>query len=275
MNKATTNSNHDRPNLFLFDNYRDYLRSHVEFLRVTQSESVRSLSLKAGFRSTNYLNLVIEGKRGLTTETASKVSRAFGLGTGEAEFFANLVLLNQAKTIQERKRYRERLVKSRAYRNFAPLKSKAVLYYSRWYYGAMRELVSLRDFKEDARWISKQLRGEISEQEALCALDDLIELGLLARDGDGRLVKTDKTIALNDSILSSALTDFQLNLIEYGNQASGVDVMNATLCLNPETAARVRVLAAAFFRELRLMSTDCQSGDRVVQVNLQLFPLTL
>jgi len=270
-----------KPNIFKFDDYRKYLRECIEFRKASGESSLRSVSFKAGFRSSNYLSLVINKKRGLTPASIDKVARALALNIPETEFFHHLVMFNQAKTAAERTKHRDHLMKSRAYVKTAPLKSKTVNYYSNWYYIAIRELVALADFREDSNWIAMRLRNAITPNDAEKALKDLIELGMLERGTDGKLRQVEKTVAPDDSITSSSLVDFHLNMIEKSKHAlenmpsTERDVSAVTIPVNNETSLKMRLLITEFRRALLRLSEECEQTDQVVQVNFQYFPLTL
>ena len=108
--------------IFEYDNYRAYLRDLYKFYKETKPQfSYRYFSQKAGFRSPNFLQLVIEGKRNLSPESVEKFTHALKLGKKEAEFFRVLVYLNQARTVSEKKIYAEQLMQFRPFRYIYPL----------------------------------------------------------------------------------------------------------------------------------------------------------
>src|SRR3990167_6305238 len=87
--------------------------------------------------------------------------------------------------------------------------SDLFVYYSRWYYAAIRELVLLPDFKEDAEWIAHKLSPSITAKEAAIALELLQKLGFLARGKDGKLAQSEKNITTAREVLSLAVSNFQ------------------------------------------------------------------
>src|SRR3989338_10129624 len=129
----------DRPNIFEFDNYRTYLKELYASLKTAKAPfSFRYFSKKAGFRSPNFLKLVMEGKRNISPESIEKFAQALDLNKEGAIFFRNLVLLNQATTVEERKFYAEQIIRSRFYRKVYPLKQAQFDYYSNWYFIPIR-----------------------------------------------------------------------------------------------------------------------------------------
>ena len=131
--------------LFEYDNYRAYLKDLYKFYKETKPHfSYRYFSQKAGFRSPNFLQLVIEGKRNLSPESIEKFTNALRLGKKEAEFFRVLVYLNQARTVSEKKMYAEQLMQFRPFRYIHPLRQDQYRYYTEGHNIAIRELTTIQ-----------------------------------------------------------------------------------------------------------------------------------
>src|SRR5688572_25383692 len=90
---------------FAYLDYRAFLRDLYAAKKASGTGfSHRAFSRRAGLRSTNYLNLVVQGKRNLTPSGAQSFARGFGLAKQEADYFCALVRFNQAKGADERAR---------------------------------------------------------------------------------------------------------------------------------------------------------------------------
>jgi uncharacterized protein (TIGR02147 family) len=266
--------------IFEYDNYRTYLRDLYEFYKQAKPQfSYRYFSQKAGFRSPNFLQLVIEGKRNLSPESIEKFTSALKLAKKEAEFFRILVHLNQARTIGEKKIYAEQLMKSRSFRRIHPLRRDQYRYYADWYNVAIRELATLPGFSEDPAWIAKRLVPPISPQQAQKALDLLLQLGLLKRDESGRLVQTDAFISTGDEVTSASVVNYHRSMIQKGADAldrfpaSGRDISSVTMALSEKNFREIKSLIQRFRKELLAIADQDQSTEGVYQVNFQLFPL--
>src|SRR3989338_3815356 len=102
------NTKLEKPVIFEYDNYREYLRGLYDHLKVARGHfSYRYFSRMAGFRSPNFLKLVIDGDRNLSGESIEKFIKALKIQNKEAIFFRNLVLLNQSETLEEKKYFTE------------------------------------------------------------------------------------------------------------------------------------------------------------------------
>jgi len=83
----------------------------------------------------------------------------------QEEYFETMVYFNEAKTVEEKKLYFERLMRyydSKAYR----VDAKQYEYYSKWYYIAVRELLAIGNFSDDYSAIGQALNPAIRTEEA-------------------------------------------------------------------------------------------------------------
>lgn len=266
--------------IFEYDNYRAFLRDLYESYKETKPHfSYRYFSQKAGFRSPNFLKLVIEGKRNLSPESIEKFTNALKLGKKEAEFFRVLVHLNQARTVGEKKIYAEQLMQFRPFRYIYPLRQDQYRYYTEWYNIAIRELTMLPEFSQDPAWIAKRLVPPISPQQAQKALDLLLQLGLLKGDESGRLVQTDAFISTGDEVTSTSVANYHRSMIRMGAEAldrfpgPARDISSVTMALSDKSFEEIKALIQRFRKELLAIADQDQSPEGVYQVNFQLFPL--
>lgn len=270
-----------KPNIFEYDNYRTYLKDMYTALKTGQRGfSYRYFARMAGFRSPNFLKLVIEGKRNLSAPSIEKFAQVIKLNKEEITFFRNLVLLNQSTTIEEKKFYAEQLIRSRFYRKVHPLKQAQFDYYTNWYSIPVRELVGVTNFQEDPEWISHQLIPPISSAEAKKALEELEQLGLIKRNEEGKLVQTDAFVSTGDEVTSTSVAQFHKEMMQKAGEAitrfppQERDISSVTLSLSEKNAQQVKELVQRFRKELMAIANQDQKSERVYQVNFQHFPLT-
>lgn len=268
-------------NIFEYDNYRRYLADLYTMLkREKRHFSYRYFSKAAGFTSPNFLQLVITGKRNLTSESLEKFIKALKLSKKEAEFFRHLVSLNQAKTVEEKRHFTEQLLKSSEFRKLHPLKKEQFDYYANWFYVPVRELVGLKEFREDPKWISQTLRPQITPADAEKALAELIKLGLIKRNNEGRLVQSESIVSTGDEVASASVAQFLKLMTLLGAEsvdlfpAAARDVSSVTLTLSEKNFQQVKGLVQKFRKELLTIANNDPEPEAVYQINFQLFPLT-
>jgi len=270
------------PDVFGFRDYRAFLRAFYEQNKAGDyGFSLRAFSKRAGLRSSNYLKLVMDGDRNLTSEMAARFARACSLRGAAADYFCELVAFNQARTAAERERVHARLVRFKRHRNVHRLDRAQEAYHSRWYIPAIRELVARPDFREEARWIARTLMPSIAPREAEQALAILMELGLLTRGEDGRLEQVDALVETPDRPLGHHVVRFHRAMLERAAEAldrvprAQREIESLTLCLSEARMRELKARIAAFCDEI-LQTYDADADSRrVVQVNLQMFPLSI
>jgi uncharacterized protein (TIGR02147 family) len=270
------------PEVFGFREYRAFLRA---FYAQNKSDghgfSLRAFSKRARLRSSNYLKLVMDGDRNLTAEMAARFAEACSLRGQAAEYFCELVAFNQAKTAAERERVYARLSRFKRHRKVHRLDRAQEAYFSHWYIPAVRELAARADFDERPQWIARKLLPAIAPREAAQALAVLLELGLLVRGNSGRLEQAEPLVETSQGPLGHHVVRYHRAMMERAAEAldrvprEEREIASLTLCLSEARMAELKAQLERFRAELlQSYGTDGDS-KRVVQVNLQMFPLSV
>jgi uncharacterized protein (TIGR02147 family) len=269
------------PDVFNFDDYRAFLRAYYAHRKGSgRGFSLRQFSRQAGLTSSNYLKLVMDGDRNLSAETAERFATACGLEGERASYFVQLVALRQAKTQVDRERAYEHLRSHRRFRKAHPLDDEFAAYHAHWYIPAVRELSARRDFSADPKWIASRLMPAITSRQAARAMKVLRELGLLVEQ-DGALRQAHALVTTPDKPLGHHLMRFHRVMME--RAAAALDsvpreqreIASLTLCLS---SAQMQALKAELVKIrgelLRKYGVDA-GAKRVVQLNFQMFPLSI
>jgi uncharacterized protein (TIGR02147 family) len=261
--------------------YRAFLRDHYAAKKAkSKGFSYRAFSRKAGVSSPNYLKLVIEGQRNLSTKMAERFARACGLAEEDSRYFVSLVSFNQARTSAEKEREYEKITSFRSYRQAHHLDLAHAAYYGDWYMPAIRELAALHDFRPEPAWIAEQLVPPITPVQAARALETLVELGLLVEDERGKLVQANtivstgpETRGVHIAAYHRAMTARALESIDLVPKEER-DISALTLGLSRGGLRKLKDRLQRFRRELLELSALEEEPAQVVQLNFQLFPLS-
>src|SRR5258706_2599512 len=101
----------DKPDIYTYTDYRKFLADYYREQKARDPKfSNRYFSQKIGYNSSGFFSDVLSGKKNLTGPVLLKLARALKLKKGEEEYFINLVNFNQARTIDERNRFYEKLM---------------------------------------------------------------------------------------------------------------------------------------------------------------------
>jgi uncharacterized protein (TIGR02147 family) len=271
----------DSVNVFEYLDYRRYLRDLYQQRKAAcYGFSHRSFSRRVGLRSSNFLKLVMDGERNLTPEMAHRFAEGCGLDGREVDYFCELVAFNQARTASEQKRCHRRLFRFKQYRDIHKLDEAQVDYHSTWYIPAIRELAARADFRDDPKWIARVLKPRITPGEAKKALDTLLHLGLLKRDGKRRLRQSESLVTTGIGPLGHHVVSYHRAMLERASEALDTvpreerEISSLTLCVSREVMLDLKERIREFRREL-LQAAELQGEPEIVaQINFQLFPLS-
>lgn len=266
--------------IYAYNDFRQYLKDYCEDMKARKPAfSHRFLHRKMGVTSTGFLGNILSGKRNLPHVHVSKLADALGLGKKACRYFEALVAFNQAKTPSAKTRYFQELIAQKP-AELKLLDGLQFRLFSNWYYVAIRELVFFHPMREEYESLARKLVPPIRPLEARAAIDDLLEIGLLERDGRGYLRQRQAAISTGDEVRSVQAAQFQRATMDLAKDAldripsAERDISTLTLTLS-EAGFRVAVEEIRNMRKRLLkLAVDEPKPDRVFQCNLQLFPLS-
>lgn len=261
--------------------FRKFLKDLTQELKSKRQFNLKRFSDKAGIRSQGFLKMVIDGDRRLTTDMSEAFCRALNIKGREKLYFDTLVQYNQARDPDQRREYFEMLSDLRPKSERFSLEKRRHRYLTHDYYVTIREMVTLDDFREDCDWIGKRCAPPVSAGEAKEAIDTLLELGLLRRDGSGKLVTAQGFVStgdrntqaleayhFHDAVLQKAR--YQLGYLEQEQRS----YQAMTLSLPKNLVDEIITKYYALRDDIVWRANEIGVSDEVYQVNFQLFPVT-
>lgn len=269
------------PVVFDYLDYRAYLKDMFQYRKQQfRYFSYRFFARKSGFKSPNFLKLVAEGQRNLSRASIPKIARGFDLKKQEQEYLGYLVLMNQATTHEEKNRYYQQMISARGYNSIRNLDQAQYDYFSRWYYPVVREILMLGDRRITAPEIAPLLNPPITVAEAEKTVTVLQDLGLVRKGGDGQWEPVEKNLTTGPEIRSLVIANFHREMIRLAGEslerypAKERDITGLVLSVRSERMPELKKKTAAFRKELLELTSGEEDPDMVVQVNIQVFPLT-
>lgn len=268
------------PDILQYTNYRVYLKDYYEYKKKhSVAFSLRYFAEKAGLSSHAHLKLVIDGKRNITKGTVTKLVVGLGLDDRRAEYFENLVFFNQAGDDKEKQLFYEKLLKVSPHSRLRKLEDAQFRIFREWYHSVIREMATLQGFRGAPEWISQHLAGGISPSQAGESLKLLVELGLLTRTANG-YKQQNALLTTDDEVQDMLVKQYHLQMLQLagaalddlpGNQR---DISAMTFPIRKKDFPALKKHLQLMRKELLDFSVDAGEAEEVVQVNLQLFPLT-
>ena len=267
------------PALLQYLDYRAFLHDYTHWRRQTDPDfSQRTFAREAGLpeSSSSLLPAVIKGRRSLSQNLRVKFARALDLPEREAQYFDLLVQFNQAKGMSEKNFFFSQLAKFRSSRAHI-LQENQFVFFSRWYYGAVRNYFSMETRERNPVAIAARLFPEVTPAEVEDAIRLLLELGLIKRTANGYTV-TERHISTPKDVQARAarenlteLTRMSLEILE--KTPPELRQYNALMFTVSERGfATVKERIRSFLEELREILDRDQDEDRIYSLTLQLFP---
>lgn len=265
--------------VFKYRDYREFLAAFYAHKKPA-GLSYRSFARSAGLGAPNYLKLVIDGKRNLSSSMAQRFAAACKLNAEATEYFKLLVAFNQASNDEERNALHVQMTRFARFRSTQRLDLAEKEYYSSWYIPVVRELIACSGFVDEPAWIASNLMPPISEKEAQRALEVLMSLGLVERDERGLLVQSSRAVTTGVQASGLYIRNYHAEAMQRAvsamqNVPAEERYISAlTLSASASTLADVRRRVIEFRQELAALCDADPAPNQVIQLNLQLFPLS-
>lgn len=149
-----------------------------------------------------------------------------------------------------------------------------------WYVEALSELVKVKNFSGDPKWIAGALSLEVEKVEM--AITHLLKLNWIEIDNSGKWrVKEENTSTLGnikarDDIyyLFSQFTDLQNKAIQRAKPEEG-SIMGITFAIDPDDLPKARKLVYEFINNMsELLEKKSADKKEVYRLNVALFPVS-
>ena len=268
------------PDVLQYTNYRVYLRDYYEYKKKTTAAfSLRFFAEKAGLSSHAHLKLAIDGKRNITKNTATKLIHGLGLEDQRAAYFESLVFFNQATTDEDKKIYYAQLIKASPRSRLHKMDKAQLRIFKEWHHSAILEMVGLKDFRPIPDQISKRLRGLITPAQVTESLNLLLELGLLVKTANGYR-QSNPLITTDDEVQDVVVKMYHNQMLSLSNKmlndlpGAERDVSALTFGIKRSDFVNLKKHLQLMRKELLDFSAKAGEAEEVVQINIQLFPLT-
>ena len=268
-------------NVYAYYNYRKYLQDYYEYRKSVQRYfSYRSFAKKAGYSSSGlYLDL-IRGRKSLTPQMLPKFIAALGLNERESRYFTLMVDFTHATTPASKQQIFDQM-SALLPRTVKTLTKNQQEYYSKWYYVAVREALSVLDINgSNIQELALFLNPKITLPQAKQSIQLLLDLGLIELAEDGFYRSVNKTISSGREIAPIFGHQFQKQMIDLAKGAldhystERRNVSCTTMSVSAEGLERIINKIDVFRKEvLDIVRSD--SGETMVcELNVQFFPLS-
>lgn len=266
------------PDVFEFMDYRLFFSARLNHLQsVDKKYSQRWVAKKAGIKSPQLLSMIINGQRHLNREFAGPVAQALKLDTRESDYFRLLVDLSASGSEISRKELLAKISTMVKAREFTSIMPEAAVIFKEWYYPALREIVTLGDFKNNPKWVAKRLN--ITEEQATEGLQELIKTGFL-RDTDGILQRSEPSVrTAHNRLFPMYLSSYHLKILDEAFRGIRLSrekrhYEGLTVSVPKSAVPRIKQEIQKFFREIDALCEGEIERQEIVHLHMTMFPLT-
>jgi uncharacterized protein (TIGR02147 family) len=266
--------------IFSYTDYRKYLKDvFAARKKIDPKVSHRWLAAQLGLSTSNFMMLVMQGKRNLNAALCHRLSEVLRHTQKEAAYFENLVGFAQSKTVKEKDLYFSRMMATRKNLKVDRIEEWQYKYYTDWYNPVVRELVTDSTFDGDLAALARRLLPSITPGQARQSVELLLRLGMIRKDGE-RYVQTAPYISTGPEVNSVAVANFHRTMGRLGMEAvdrfnkKDRNITSSTLMLTRNTFSIITKKIEGLREEILALATPNGEGEGVYQINFQAFPVT-
>ena len=260
---------------FAHQDYRLVLREHLN-QRCTANPRY---SLRAFARDLNIscarLSLVMNGKRGLSVSAAEMIGVKLGLSDFERSIFCDLVQSQHARSQASKEIALARLQSKMADVQGRVIQLDTFKIISDWYHFGILQLMHLKSFQPDVKWIAQALQIQPTQVEE--ALERLLRLELIKKEGS-QLRLLQEYVSSVDGVSSEAVRKFHSQILEKAMQAlelQSIEERDHSTLLMPVDSTKlplVKERIRKFRQELcREFTADDDQLNSVYSLSIQFF----
>lgn len=279
------------PALGEYTDFRVYLKDIYAHRRLTESTGFRpysysTFSAAADIRSPNYLKLIIDGRRNLSEDMITRFGRALRLQKVDLEEFRALVRYGQASSPIDRNQYLKELSDLRAQRalDSGEITESSWEKMPSWIGWVLYAMSEQADVKFEPQNLARLFRPKASPDDIRNSLRKLIDSGELSRDLEtGAVTKGRDLIESPQDLPVALIRKLQAELIYLGIESLFRDNPKErefgamTLAMTEDEFQQVRFELRQLRKRIQkdiLGKRRNSQGERVYQMNIQLFPVT-
>lgn len=274
---SNSEDNQTSPDILDYLDFRSFISDRLAYLQSQNKKfSQRWLAKQAKFKSPHLLSMILAGKRNLSKELTPNLISALGLGTREAEYFQLIVELSQTDRDDFRQKILKKIRTSFQHGMFKGLTDQGLEVLRAWYIPAVRELVTLRSFRNSPKWIAEILG--LTENQAADSLELLLAKDFLRPKSDG-FVRTEPSLHNLGKCPPMIIGKYQLEMIDQAFKAAAVPTDRRyfeclTFAIPRQLFPQLQQAVKRFCREVDTLVESQGEREEVYHLNVQVFPLS-
>jgi uncharacterized protein (TIGR02147 family) len=253
--------------------FRVYLqRELISRCRANPRYSLRAFARNLDIEP-SHLSKILKGKRPVAPKLLEHMSQRLDLPPSRIESFK--------ARLPKRWRKKDALDnRSEPQRQIYQIPLDAFEIISDWHHYAILELIKIRGFRPEPKWIARKLG--VTPTEVHCYMDRLVRVGILEIDRDGNWTDSSggfSTHVLGENYTSYAHKKAQSEILKMAADAlmdipiERRDQSSTMITTNVEKLQAAKKMIKSFRMRLMEFLEDCDEKNAIYQLSVSLFPL--
>ena len=271
--------------LFEYSDVGRYCKAVYDEIRlVRKSFSIADFSELLGFGSNNTMAQVHSGHRKMSEKAGERIAEMLKFSRVEKTYFLSLVKIKHADTSEDRDRLLALLLELRARHSESSNNNRALEFFNSWVHAVVFEVLSMLEPQTFAQ-VYRKIMPEVKESAVEKSLVFLESLGLVeTRQEDGseemKYIKLKKDFSLGSAVPGLAIVRYHQEMLNLAKDSlitsppAERDVSSVTISVNPDQIEAIKKEIEQLRKHLLSLSSQSEGEGKVMQVNIQLFPLS-
>jgi uncharacterized protein (TIGR02147 family) len=270
---------HNVLTIFNYFDYREYLDDCFKKIKSKNPGfSFRALSKDLCIQSHNFLPRILKRERNLSKEFTPLLTAYLRLSGREVKYFEALVAFNNAKKASVKEKCLKRLFALRIAHEEYETRDEKLLFFDKWYYPVIRELVTICDFQDDYALLARSCIPHISPAQAKGAVTVLLNNGFIRRETGGRYHAIEAEIASAPEVDAAIIPKYhKATLLQCVDAIDTIkkedrNFSSTTLLVSKELYEDFKKELYNFRKRILSMAKECSNPEMVCHTGFQLLP---
>lgn len=264
--------------IFDYDDYRDFIKEYYQEHKKRNSlYSFNTLGKMLGLDS-SHAYYIVQKKRNLPVHAVPAAKKMLGLEGRAAQYFDLLLVASRSKSEKTKNEILQKAFQLRDVKRHL-LEDNEIKYLSEWWTVVVRALIEVKHGDINVAEIANSLIPPITEEQAQASLDILKSLGFIKPITDKLVKLSDPHITIQGAEKAEAIRSFQSKVMQFAIRSLNEippderDVSTITMAVDSKGFNDIREMIKEFRKQLQIRVDKCGVPDRVMQLNLALFPV--
>lgn len=266
--------------IFDYEDYRDMIKDYyLEHKKHNSLYSFSTLGKMLGLDA-SHAYYIVQKKRNLPVHAVPAAKKMLGLDGRGAAYFDLLIVASRTKSEKTKAEVMQKATLLRDVKRHL-LQQNEIKYLSEWWTIVVRALIEVKRGNVDVAEIASSIIPPITEEQAQESLDLLKSLGFIQPYSNNRVKLSDPHITIQGAEKAQAIRSFQSKVMQFGIRSLSEtppeerDISTITMAVDSKGFADIKNMISEFRKELQIRVDKCIAPDRVMQLNLALFPVAL